>query len=339
MLTAIVYTYVAVVAAVGLIFAVGPERLAWGGVALFLPQMILAVPGFILLPFVLWRVGRLTWLLAVALLFIAGPLMGLSWSSHQARDGVPLRVMTYNVQLWQRRNVPAIVNEILDADPDVLCLQDARGAQNTLLAPYLKRRNVTMFGQYVVVSKFPILDTTVGDISYDGETHTYLRARIDVAGRHVAVFNAHLVTPRDALSPLRSPTLWRLGISEMRQNQSQRMRQARQLVEDAREISGPLVIAGDLNAPPASLVTRMLTDRGFVDAFTAGGRGYGYTFGHTLLVGRPFLRLDRILASRQLVPVRTWVGGASGSDHRPVIADMVLTHPGPPAPSAGDRTR
>ena len=220
----------------------------------------------------------------------------------EAQDGIPLRVMTYNVQLWQRRNVPALMKEILEADPDVLCLQDARNTRATPLASYFKSRNVAMFGQYVVVSKFPIVDSTVGDISYDGETHTYLRARIDVEGTARRLFNAHLVTPRDALSPLRSPTLWRLGISEMRQNQSQRMRQARQLARRFARSHEPLIIAGDLNAPPASLVTRMLTDQGFVDAFSAAGRGYGYTFGHTLLLGRPFLRLDRILASRDLAP-------------------------------------
>ena len=321
----VVWAYVGIVAAMALIYAIGPERLVWGGVLLFLPQLVLAVPGLILLPFAIWRARHLTWLLIAALVTVAVPLMGLSWGSPEAADGVPIRVMTYNVQLWQRRNVPAMLNEILAADPDVLCLQDARDARNTRLASYFQRRNVAMFGQYVFVSKFPITDATVGDISYDGETHTYLRARIDVAGTEVVIFTAHLVTPRDALSPLRSPALWRLGLSEIRQNQSQRMRQARQLLEDSRGITGPLVIAGDLNAPPASLVTRMLTDRGLVDAFSAAGRGYGYTFGHTLLVGRPFLRLDRILASRHLTPVRAWVGGASGSDHRPVIVDMVLT--------------
>lgn len=320
----VVWAYVGIVAAMALIYAIGPERLVWGGVLLFLPQLVLAVPGLILLPFAIWRARHLTWLLIAALVTVAVPLMGLSWGSPEAADGVPIRVMTYNVQLWQRRNVPAMLNEILAADPDVLCLQDARDARNTRLASYFQRRNVAMFGQYVFVSKFPITDATVGDISYDGETHTYLRARIDVAGTEVVIFTAHLVTPRDALSPLRSPALWRLGLSEIRQNQSQRMRQARQLLEDSRGITGPLVIAGDLNAPPASLVTRMLTDRGLVDAFSAAGRGYGYTFGHTLLVGRPFLRLDRILASRHLTPVRAWVGGASGSDHRPVIVDMVL---------------
>jgi len=326
--SSLVYLYVGIVAAVALIYAAGPERLMWGGILLFLPQLILALPGLILLPFALWRARNLTWLLIAALLLIAGPLMGFSWSSPETSEGVPLRVMTYNIQLWQRRNVPAILNEILAADPDVLCLQDARGVKNTGLSSYLEHRNVAMFGQYVFVSKFPVVDATVGDISYDGETHTYLRARIDVDGTEVVVFNAHLATPRDALSPLRSPALWRLGLVEMRQNQSQRLRQARRLLEDSRGISGPLVIAGDLNAPPPSLVTRMLTDRGLVDAFSAAGRGYGYTFGHTLLVGRPFLRLDRILASDHLRPIRAWVGGSSGSDHRPVIVDMVLAKPG-----------
>jgi endonuclease/exonuclease/phosphatase (EEP) superfamily protein YafD len=327
MVSTLVCLYVGIVAVVGLIYAVGPERLMWGGVLLFLPQLVLALPGLILLPFALWRARRLTWLIIAALLLIAGPLMGFSWSSSEESEGFALRVMTYNVQLWARRNVPAILDEILAADPDVLCLQDARDVKNTRLSSYLEHRNVAMFGQYAFVSRFPIVDATVGDISYDGETHTYLRARIDVAGTEVVVFNAHLVTPRDALSPLRSPALWRLGLSEMRQNQSQRLRQARQLLEDSRGITGPLVIAGDLNAPPASLVTRMLTDRGLVDAFSAAGRGYGYTFGHTLLIGRPFLRLDRILASRHLTPVRAWVGGASGSDHRPVIADLMLAKP------------
>jgi vancomycin resistance protein VanJ len=324
MLSALVYAYVAVVAAIATIYAIGPERLAWGGVTLFLPQIFLAIPGFLLLPLALWRVRHLSWFLAGALLVIVGPLMGLTWSVQRAQDGIPLRVMTYNVQMWQRRNVRAVLKEILEANPDVLCLQDARSTRTTPLADYLESRNVAMFGQYVVASKFPIVDSTVGDISFDGETHTYLRARIDVKGRHVEIFNAHLVTPRDALSPLASPTLWRLGISEMRQNQSQRMRQARKLLDDTRGVAGPLIIAGDLNAPPASLVTRMFTNRGFVDAFAAAGRGYGYTFGHTLMKGQSFLRLDRILASRELVPVRAWIGGVSGSDHRPVIADVIV---------------
>ena len=319
------WLYAGLVAAIAATTAIGPERWWLGGVTMFLPQILWAVPALVLVPLALWRARRWAWLPAFAVLWVAGPLMGLCWSTERAAPaGTTLRVMTYNVQLWQRRNVPTILNEILEADPDVLCLQDARGASSGRVGAFFKGWHLASAGQYVIASKFPIVDTDVGDISYDGETHTYLRARIDVAGRHVAIFNAHFVTPRDALNPLRSPSLWRVGISEMRRNAAQRLRQASQLAEDSRGITGPLVIAGDLNAPPASLVTRMLTDRGFVDVFSASGRGYGYTFGHTLLIGRPFLRLDRILASHHFVPLRAWAGGAAGSDHRPVIVDMIL---------------
>jgi len=85
-----------------------------------------------------------------------------------------------------------------------------------------------------------------------------------------------------------------------------------------------LIVGGDLNAPPASLASRTLTDSGLVDAFAAGGRGYGYTFGHSLRLRRSFLRLDRILVSRHFAVVAAHVGSATGSDHRPVIADLVL---------------
>lgn len=77
----VIYLYAGIVAAVGLIYAAGPERLMWGGVLLFLPQVILALPGLLLMPFVLWRARHLTWLLIAALLLIAGPLMGFTWSS------------------------------------------------------------------------------------------------------------------------------------------------------------------------------------------------------------------------------------------------------------------
>ena len=314
--------YGVVVAAIGLMHIVGPERIPWGALALFVPQAFWAVPALLFLPLTLIRAPRAAWIPAAAVLIVAGPLMGFTWAPRQNPDGPTIRLATYNVQVWQRRHVPSILDEIIAADPDVLCLQDARGIRNTRAAAHFKTQNVAMFGQYVVVSKFPIIESTVGDISYDRETHTYLRVRLDVRGRDVTVFTAHLVTPRDALSPLRSPAFWRLAVSEIRRNQAQRMRQGRQLAEDASRVEGPLIIAGDLNAPPASLVTRMLTDRGLSDAFSEAGRGYGYTFGHSLFIGQSFLRLDRILVSRHFLPVNAWVGGAAGSDHRPVITDL-----------------
>jgi endonuclease/exonuclease/phosphatase (EEP) superfamily protein YafD len=326
--------YAAFVSAIAFMNALGPERWWFAGVNMFLPQLLWAGPGLVLLPLTARYARRWMWLPLATMLFVAGPLMGFSWSRQPVpRDvpgGVPLRVMTYNVQLWQREYAPNIVTEIREADPDVLVLQDARAASNTVLDEFLKNLKVASFGQYIIASKFPIVDPVVGDISYRGETHTFLRARINVHGQDVVVSTAHFATPRDALSAFRSPRFlaspefWEVGVSSIRRNMSDRMVQARALADALRHLDGPLIVGGDLNAPPPSLASRTLTDSGLVDAFAAGGRGYGYTFGHSLRLRRSFLRLDRILVSRHFAVVASHVGSATGSDHRPVIADVVL---------------
>lgn len=319
------WLYAVVIAAIAVTAALGPERWWWAGVHMFLPQILWAAPGVVIVPLALWRARRWVWLPAAAVLWVAGPLMGFCWNTTRAAPaGTALRVMTYNVQLWQRADVPAIISEIRNAAPDILCLQDARGASRGQVSVFLKGWHVASAGQYVIASKFPFVDSTVGDISYRGEAHSYLRARVDVAGEVVTVVNAHFVTPRDALTVVRTDQFSRVGVQIIRSNLSDRITQARALADDVRHVAGPLIVAGDLNAPPPALASRALADIGLVDAFATSGRGYGYTFGHTLLVGQSFLRIDRILVSRDVFLVRTTVGGADGADHRPVIADIVL---------------
>jgi endonuclease/exonuclease/phosphatase (EEP) superfamily protein YafD len=324
------WLYAVLVAAIAVTTAIGPERWWWAGVNMFLPQILWAGPAVVIVPLALWRARRWTWLPAAAALWVAGPLMGFCWNATRAAPpGTSLRVMTYNVQLWQRANVPAIISEIRNAAPDILCLQDARGAARGQAGAFLKGWHLASAGQYVIASTFPFVDSAVGDISYRGHAHSYLRARVDVGGQVVTVVNAHFVTPRDALTVMRTDRFWTAGAEIITRNLSDRITQARGLAEDVRHIEGPLIVAGDLNAPPPSLASLALVNAGLVDAFAESGRGYGYTFGHSLSVGQSFLRLDRILASRHLFLVRTTVGSADGADHRPVIADMVLPA-GPP---------
>jgi endonuclease/exonuclease/phosphatase (EEP) superfamily protein YafD len=317
--------HAAVVLSIALLNVLGPERWWWAGVNMFLPQWIWAIPSLVLLPLSLSYARRWVWLPTLTLLLVVGPLMGFCWSLPRRAEGASLRVITYNVQLWQRSNIPKVVAEIRNARPDILCLQDARLGGRTALDNFLGDWNVAAFGQYVIASRFPLIDSAVGDISYGGETHTYLRARINVAGQDIVVSTAHFATPRDALSGYRSPKFWADGVPLIKENLSHRMIQARTLADDLRHVPGPLIVAGDLNSPPPSLASRTLTDLGLADAFSAAGRGYGYTFGHTLLYRQSFLRLDHILVSRHFTATASRIGGTSASDHRPVIADLVLT--------------
>ena len=330
------FFHAALVASIAVLNALGPERWWVAGVNMFVPQWVWGLPAVVLLPLTAWRARRWAWLPAMTLLIVAGPLMGWCWSFHANPAGLPLRVMTYNVQLWGRASSSRVAAEIENARPDILCLQDARLPGGTALDELLEHWHVASFRQYVIASRFPIVDSAVGDISYGGERHTYLRARIKVGERHVIVSTAHFATPRGALRAFRAPALWAAGVERIKTNLSHRVTQGAALANDLRDVKDPVVVAGDLNAPPQSLASRALTDIGLVDVFSAGGRGYGYTFGHTLRGEQSFLRLDRILVSRHFATVRARAGGATASDHRPVIADLVLT---PDVPRSSSRGR
>src|SRR5207237_8966827 len=87
----------------------------------------------------------------------------------------------------------------------------------------------------------------------------------------------------------------------------------------AADRSAPLLIGGDFN-PPSDSPTFAPVRRRFRVGFDEAGRGYGYTYPSRL----PWIRIDHILASPDWSIVRCWVGPDVGSDHLPVIAEVVL---------------
>lgn len=289
---------------------------------MYTPQWLWAIPGVVLLPFFLWRARKWVWIPLLGLLWVAGPMMGYSWGgSADPGSKVPIKVMTWNIQWWRSASVSSVAAEILREDPDILCLQDARGVVEGGIKEPLKGYKVAAFGQYVIASKLKITNSTVGDISYRGERHTYLRAVIDANGRSITVCTAHFTTPRDGLSGIRHFS--RASIGSIERNLQDRLIQAEAISRDVRKIHGSVIVTGDLNAPIQSLACRKLLNLGLRDSFGLAGRGYGYTYGHTMRFGRSFVRIDHILASEDLRPVRCEVGQTTVSDHRPVIAEFL----------------
>ena len=249
--------------------------------------------------------------------------MGFTWSVQGHREGVRVRVMTYNVQSWVARNISAIAAEIAHANPDILCLQDARGALDGQIGVILKDRHVAAFGQYVIASRFPVNGQSVGNIRFDEHPHTYLKAAVDVRGTRVIVASAHFLTSRDALSAFRSVKGWKNAVSLIKNDFENRLTQARLLSADLASSRDPVIVTGDFNVPSTSMVFDVLGSVGR-DAFAEGGRGYGYTFGHSLGPRQSFVRIDHILISQHFDAIQAYAGGARGSDHRPMIADLVL---------------
>ena len=161
-----------------------------------------------------------------------------------------------------------------------------------------------------VLSAFPVLHRQQYDLSYGRhrEPRSCLRVDLEVAqGAVLHVFNCHLgLTVRE------------------------RTFQRKQMVSDAillsEDLHHPVVVLGDFNDQPISVVHRTLR-RHFTDAFRAAGKRWGPTF----RFGPIPIRLDHIYLSAAVRVVDCWVRNdeltSVASDHRPVIAVVDVTWP------------
>jgi vancomycin resistance protein VanJ len=326
---------VAIVVAGGILCAVaytfGAERFWILGQVQYLPYPIhLAVAlGAVAFSFALGRAWRVASMLCVAL--VATIIMGFKF--HTGGAGTDrVRMMTYNIKGYIARHRPEgialIAREIALHDPDILVLQDAKdlveveerspGAARAIFGPH----HVYSYGEYFVVSRYPLRDCKPRQMSLHKRSHSYVQCTVNARGVELDVVTAHFLTPRDALNSAREVQS-RAG-DDWRENLAVRMSQAEVLAGDIRARPRPVILAGDLNAPESSIVVRTLLATGLRDAFSAGGNGYGYTWGHSLRPGFSFLRIDHILVSSEIGVAGCFAGGKQGSAHRPVIADLYL---------------
>ncbi len=313
-------------------YVAGPEHFSVFSIVQYAPFPVFLLPSLLALAASVLLGWRWRAAAVLGLLLVLRVVMGGTFSVGGRPDAPPMRVMTFNVKDYITFDRPgglgSIFTEISRVNPELLVLQDAR--QLTWLLRddpvaargFFDQRHTFAFGQYVVASRFPLADCATGDISFRGETHTYVRCRVEAPGGAFDIVTAHFMTPRFGLAATRRNPL--SGLTAWTRNVEDRVTQARRLADDLRQRPRPLILAGDLNAPDSSLVIRALTGTGLRDAFTAGGRGFGYTWGHSLRLRLSFLRIDHILVSPEFTVQTAFTGEPGNSSHRPVIADVHL---------------
>jgi vancomycin resistance protein VanJ len=318
--------HLAVLGGVELLNWIGPEKWWASGVNLYIPQWSWGLPGLFLTAAAIRYCRKWVWLPFLSLIWVAGPIMGFCWGSPEEknppRGSVRLRVMTYNIK-YGRKWPEAIAAQIVRQDPDIMVIQDVGLSQSGIVGKVLKDRIVKVSGPYLVASRYPVEDLIAGHSSIEGLSHTYIRTRINVRGTFVNLIDVHFVTPRAGLNAVREESAQ--GLDELRQNIQSRLIQADHIASLLGSIKGPVILAGDLNAPVQSLVCRKLMDAGLRDAFSVAGRGYGYTYGHSFRLRHSFMRIDHIMANDALKIQKCWVGEKEGAEHRPVIAELILT--------------
>jgi vancomycin resistance protein VanJ len=331
--------YGAILTALTVLNWVGPDRWWFGALNLYLPQIVWAAPGVLLTVLSLKSARRWIWAPLLCVAWVLGPIMGLCWSTQGppgSAGDLTLRIMTWNVKYesCNKARQLAITGYIDEIRPDVVLLQEAWNFLNGPSGYFFRQWNVRSLGQYVIASKLPLEEAEVRSIPFPGEDHTCLRSRLHVGAKTLILYNVHFQTPRSGLNAFRKvrrqPWYLPRAIQQLEDNVEARLSQARALLELIRHEREPVVVAGDLNSPDASLVCATLREAGLHDAFAEGGKGYGYTYGHFLLRRRlpwhvaSWMRIDHIMLSSQLQSRACRAGAEDASEHRPVIADVIL---------------
>lgn len=302
----------------------------WLGTAiLFMPRWVFLAPLPLLALAAAWaRWFRLWPLQAAIALVVLGPLMAVSlpvrqlWSSKP--EGIRLRVMTFNVGT-EPLDISGLTWLIEHEGIDLICLQEVRGYEFPLeLDEFIQVNQWHRSSSGMVLSRFPILQDfgvvqyLYGDRGYQGTNLS--RVRISPGpGQEIDVLSAHLPSIRYGLYAMLEykPGEFQFQINERRRNIAQALGNL------LPEPGVPLLIGADLNTPSESPILDPL--RPFLrNAFDHAGWGYGYTKPSD----QPWIRIDHVLASDEFAITRSWVGPALGSDHLPMIAEVILVEAG-----------
>lgn len=282
--------------------------------ALFLPLIIL-------FPLALWR--RRPWLLVG----LAVPIAAFVWlfgnlflpGSGRAETGSPaFTAVSFNV-LWSNQDYGGIAQAIATASPDIVALQELRPEHLPAIKerlggtyPHQAIHPVEQFHSIGLLSRFPIKEVTpLADPPFERA----LLVRLRVAGRPLAVIVAHL-TPTNMLDH---------GLARLPETVSERYtrrgQQAAALLETLRRQGEPAVVLCDCNFTDTSEAYTVLNS-GMADSFAEAGWGLG----HTMLapgVAIPAQRLDYIWHTAELQALAARVGPDGGSDHLPIVAQLV----------------
>jgi len=239
----------------------------------------------------------------------------------------PLKLLTYNIHRGigcdGRYDLGRVERILREERPDVVTLQEvdcglARSDfddQVEILSSRLGLRgsywatSAMAEGHFglAILSRFPVAFLREYDLSYRprNEPRFCLRADLEIEpGAILHVFNCHL------------------GLATM-----ERRFQRRRMLSDAlllsEELHHPVVLMGDFNDRPLTVVHRQLR-RHFVDAYKCSGQRGGATF----QFGPLAWRLDHIYVSDDVRVLDCWVRrdelARVASDHRPLIATVEI---------------
>jgi endonuclease/exonuclease/phosphatase (EEP) superfamily protein YafD len=266
--------------------------------------------------------------LVFSALFVTG--YELPGACGEATKGRSVVVLTQN--LAERDPTTALDRLVTAHHPDVILLQECKlpnvpPESQDLLEGVLVGQpdyHLVLDWNACILSRFPIVKKLHRDrreVWKDGGSGVISLYELETPMGNVWVQNVHLETIREGLNGFRKYKTG--GVQTTREAMAQRARESKLALEWSEQATGPLIVAGDFNAVPESAYLRR--DFGaFTDAFEECGLGLGFTKDTKVGPLRYGARIDHVLASQPWRVAAVDLAVDVGSDHRGVLATVVL---------------
>ncbi|HEY1602718.1 MAG TPA: endonuclease/exonuclease/phosphatase family protein [Pirellulales bacterium] len=306
------------------------DRWWFATVLLYAPRWLYGVPLIVLIPLAAWANRRaLLPLLAAIAIFIL-PVMGfrVPLARNSEADKPRLRVITCNMQGGKAARV-ALAEFAVNEQADIVALQEC---DSDVRIPWPETWHEIREGALVVASRYPLRDS---DHSVRAHPQSQwppsnaLRCVVEAPSGDIGFCCVHLLTPRSGLERvLDQRTIVAPGRSRMLSELIQCRRwESEELKQWITDFNRPTIIAGDFNMPVDSTIYLDIWSS-FTNAFDVAGFGFGTTKITTKRGWSYGARIDQILYGNTFFGCRKcWVGPDVGSDHFPLVADIVARKP------------
>lgn len=282
------------------------ERYVWTLILAYMPAVLWLIPAVLLVFYTIWR--RRGWgvaLLAMFLVFWNAEL--LHWKPQQAGE---LRVMTFNVLSAKEKSASELAGYLLQYDADIIFLQESLFTPTfrTKLEDQLSEYHTAYVGDVTTFSKLPFQE--IGRLPLT----SVLKRRTLV---NQVNWNGPLTLVNTHLHTVQVIDLFAGEFKHMRVVMNRREQQVEQLEKIAKQFTGKMILAGDLNTPPQGRLYRRLEKAFGFDSHQQAGRGPGWTFPNL------YLRIDHLM-TRGLIATYSRVLPSFGSDHLPLLVDLKM---------------
>lgn len=295
---------------------------------IFVPPQLWLLPWFVLL-YGLKKAGwRFLLPLGAALVVWAFGTAGFSLGlgARSPKEGAEtLTVVTNNVGENNKQSIRPFVEA---HNPDLILYQEFyKGRQPIDFEGYHSR----VYGSHALVSRYPIVAAkSIPGVVWRKSAGVIFT--IDWKGRPINVYSVHIPTARVEYTQLwkKGKPTWRARLRFYRDAMVKRVEIGEKLAQTFAEDPLPVIAAGDFNMPSWGYLHQYIAAR-VTDAFSAAGRGFGYTFpGYDPYLPTWFgtwLRLDYVFTNTYWTPITAKAERGRASQHRATLAVLEWTPP------------